>query len=119
MYSFPVKDTSVLLESCDLEAGPQPPTQLLVFRPRRALAHPTPVEAGFRLRLVFLLAIASLSLVSIVVISQQLIVRHLAESQGELVIQLDIPNQINTGTKHFQTDLADFVNILRGFSDHK
>jgi len=92
MHPFPTKDTTLLLESCDLEAGPQPhSTPLLIFRPRRPLPMSS-VDTGFRLRLVVLLAIASISLVSIVVISQQLIVRHLSEQAeaGELVLQLDI-----------------------------
>ena len=88
---FTNRDTSNLLEA-DIEAQ-QP--QMLVLRPA-AVAEAGPPRPGadssFRLRLMFLIGVASLALVTIVVISQQLIVRHLA-GRGEqaVVLRLDIP----------------------------
>ena len=87
---FTNKDTSNLLEA-DIEAQ-QP--QLLVLRPATEAAqphHPDRVDSSFRLRLMFLVGVASLALVTIVAISQQLIVRHLANQSEQVVLRLDIP----------------------------
>jgi len=100
------KDTTPILkhhEDVDLEAGDVFP-HLLVLRPRPLqvpVSHkrtdkksPT-TDTAFRLRMVFLIAIASLALATIVLISSQLISRHLGLSQrfveDHVVLEVEMP----------------------------
>ena len=85
------KDTTPILkhqEDVDLGAGDVFP-HLLVLRPRplqvpvsqKRTDKKSPTDAAFRLRMIFLITIASLALATIVLISSQLISRHLGLSQ--------------------------------------
>jgi len=99
------KDTTPILkhqEDVDLEAGDVFP-HLLVLRPR-PVSHQykkkSSKEAGtpdlaFRLRMICLITIASLALVTIVMISEQLISRHLGLNQrfveDHVVLEVEMP----------------------------
>jgi len=99
------KDTTPILkhqEDVDLEAGDVFP-HLLVLRPRPVSHHykkKSSKEAGtpdlaFRLRMICLITIASLALVTIVMISEQLISRHLGLNQrfveDHVVLEVEMP----------------------------
>jgi len=98
------KDTTPILkhqEDVDLEAGDVFP-HLLVLRPRPlvSVSHKrtdkkSPTDTAFRLRMVFLITIASLALATIVLISSQLISRHLGLSQrfveDHVVLEVEMP----------------------------
>jgi len=98
------KDTTVLLDMPEdlltaqedeeeVTTSCTPPPTVLVVQPPPARRHTnskttelhvTPLlhnDGAFKLRLMFLIAVASLALVTIVVISQQLILRHISASQ--------------------------------------
>jgi len=96
------KDTTPILrhhEDVDLEAGDVFP-HLLVLRPRsvhkktaNGSAQP---DSTFRLRMVCLVTIASLALMTIVLISQQLISRHLGNQrlvEDHVILEVEMPDQ--------------------------
>jgi len=96
------KDTTPILrhhEDVDLEAGDVFP-HLLVLRPRSvhkktANGNAQP-DSTFRLRMVCLVTIASLALMTIVLISQQLISRHLGNQrlvEDHVILEVEMPDQ--------------------------
>lgn len=113
------KDTTPILkhqEDVDLEAGDVFP-HLLVLRPRpaapghhhkKAATKSTPDNA-FRVRMVCLITIASLALVTIVLISEQLISRHLGLNQrfveDHVVLEVQMPEEPHFRVSNHQLDI--------------
>jgi len=110
------KDTTPILkhqEDVDLEAGDVFP-HLLILRPRpvpnqykkKSSKEPGTPDLAFRLRMICLITIASLALVTIVLISEQLISRHLGLNQrfveDHVVLEVEMPDE-----PHFQPPVLD------------
>lgn len=116
------KDTTPILkhqEDVDLEAGDVFP-HLLILRPR-----PVPYQQkkksskgsgvpdiAFRLRMFCLITIASLALVTIVMISEQLISRHLGWNQrlveDHVVLEVEMPGEPDFHLPALDVQLPDF-----------
>ena len=130
----PTKDTTILITAAEDLAEVD---EVLVVHPcplPRRPAHPTAASSSLRLRLMFLIGVASLALICIVLISQQLILRHMQSAAGagnaavvgsspattHLVLEVSLPDPAMSPSgqtdifKHFNSEgnLLDSFSIL-------
>ena len=132
----PTKDTTILITAAEDLAEVD---EVLVVHPcplPRRPAQPTATAASssLRLRLMFLIGVASLALICIVLISQQLILRHMQSAAGagnaavvgsspattHLVLEVSLPDPATSPSgqtdifKHFNSEgnLLDIFSIL-------
>ena len=133
----PTKDTTILITAAEDLAEVD---EVLVVHPcplPRRPAPPTAASSSLRLRLMFLIGVASLALICIVLISQQLILRHMQSAAGagnaavvgsspattHLVLEVSLPDPATSPSgqsdifKHFNSEgnLLDISSILCRF----
>ena len=118
----PTKDTTILITAAEDLAEVD---EVLVVHPcplPRRPAPPTAASSSLRLRLMFLIGVASLALICIVLISQQLILRHMQSAAGagnaavvgsspattHLVLEVSLPDPATSPSG--QTDIFKHFN---------
>ena len=103
------KDTTILISSAEDMAEAD---QVLVLHPQRR--PPTASPSNLRLRLMFLVGVASLALICIVLISQQLIVRHMHQQPAHLVLEVNLPQQQQPFNDQMRQQFSD--DLMKHFS---